>query len=104
MMTRPKLLLVYLDETDRHGNVPAYEAVIRKLLHSGVSGATAAAGIMGFGSNQRVHHKRLLGVSDDRPVTISAIDEEDKIRHVIPELRKMLPEALIAIADIEVVP
>ncbi|MCL5744361.1 MAG: DUF190 domain-containing protein [Acidobacteria bacterium] len=43
-------------------------------------------------------------MSDDRPITVTAIDEEEKIRHALPELRRMLPEALIAMVDVEVLP
>lgn len=102
MTRKAKLLLIYVDENDRHGDMPAYEAIVRRLLQQEIAGATAAAGIMGFGSHHRVHHKRLLGVSDDRPVTITAIDDEDKIRNVMPQIRQITPKGIVALLDIEV--
>jgi PII-like signaling protein len=68
-----------------------------------VAGATAAAGIMGFGHHHRVHHKGLFGISDDRPVTITVLDEERKLRAVLPELRPMLREGLMVLLDAELV-
>jgi|GraSoiStandDraft_41_1057321.scaffolds.fasta_scaffold3108330_2 PII-like signaling protein len=102
MSQKRKMLIIYLDETDRYGEMPAYEAVVRKLLQLHIAGATAMAGIMGFGSHHLVHRKRLLGVADDRPITITAIDEEEKIRSVIPQIRHIIPEGLIALMDVEI--
>jgi PII-like signaling protein len=61
------------------------------------------SGILGFGHHRRLHHKGLLGVSDDRPVTIMAVDDERKIRAVLPELREMVKEGLILLLDAELI-
>ena len=55
--------------------VTLYEAIVRRLRQLGIAGATAQAGIMGFGSHGKVHRKRLFGVSDDRPVMITVVDQ-----------------------------
>lgn len=103
-MTPPvKMLIIYVDETDRFGELPLYEALLRRLTASHVAGATVNAGIMGFGSHQKIHRKRLFGVSDDRPITITVVDEEEKIRAVLPEMKKMVKEGLILLTDVEVV-
>lgn len=99
-----KMLLVYVDETDTWGTTPLYEAIVRRLRQLGIAGATAQAGIMGFGSHRKVHHKRLFGVSDDRPVTIAAVDNEEKLRAAVPEIRSMVQEGLLMLMDVEVIP
>ncbi|HZT30403.1 MAG TPA: DUF190 domain-containing protein [Bryobacteraceae bacterium] len=99
-----KMLLIYVDETDNWGTTPLYEALVRRLRQLNVAGATVQAGIMGFGSHKTVHQKRLFGVSDDRPVTISAVDNEAKIRAALPEIRGMVKEGLVVLLDVEVVP
>jgi uncharacterized protein len=99
-----KKLVVYLDETDMMEDIPLYEAIVRRLLYEGVSGATVQTGIMGFGSHQKVHRKRLFGVADDRPILIIVIEEEAKLRQVIPIVRSMLAEGLITLENIEVIP
>jgi hypothetical protein len=58
---------------------------------------------MGFGSNRKLHHKRLFGISDDRPVTISVVDTESAIRAALPEIRGMVKDGLIALIDVEVI-
>jgi PII-like signaling protein len=59
--------------------------------------------MMGFGSHSRVHRKRLFGVSDDKLVLITVVDDEHKIREVLPEIRGMVKEGLVVLLDAEVV-
>jgi len=87
MDTPIKLLVIFVDETDRWDGLP--------LFHIGV---------MGYGSHLRVHHKGLFGVSDDRPVTISVVDSEPKLRQVLPEIRPMVKEGLVILLDAELIP
>ena len=103
-MTPPvKMLLIYVDETDLWETGTSYEAIVRRLRQLGVSGATVQTGIMGFGSHGKVHHKRLFGISDDKPVTITVVDNESLIRQVLPEIRGMVREGLMVLLDAEVV-
>ena len=60
-----------------------------------MAGATAHAGLMGFGHHHLVHEKGLFGLSADRPVTITVVDTERKIRDVIPEVRALVEEGLV---------
>jgi PII-like signaling protein len=98
-----KMLLIYVDETDLWGTGSLYEAIVRRLRQLAIAGATAQSGIMGFGSHGKVHHKRLFGVSDDRPVVITAVDSESKLRPILPEIRGMVKEGLVVLLDAEVV-
>lgn len=103
-MTAPaKMLLIYLDETDLWHAQPLYEAIVRRLRQAGIVGATVTLGIMGFGSHKKVHHKRLFGISDDKPVTITVVDEEATLRSILPEIRGMVKEGLMVLMDVEVV-
>jgi PII-like signaling protein len=98
-----KMLVIYVDETDLWGTVTLYEAIVRRLRQLGMAGATVQSGMMGFGSHGKVHRKRLFGVSDDRPVVITAVDEESKIREILPEIRGMVKEGLVVLLDAEVI-
>jgi PII-like signaling protein len=98
-----KMLVIYVDESDIWGDAhtPLYEAIVRRLRQLEIAGATVQTGIMGFGRHQKVHHKRLFGISDDRPVVITAVDSEVKLRKVLPEIRGMVQEGLIVMLDAE---
>ena len=102
MSSATKMLFVLLSQNDMHGEVPLYEAVVRRMVQLDVSGATVNVGIMGFGSHHKVHHRRLFGVADDRPVTITVIDSEEKLRKIAPEIRKMLTDGIIVMTDAEI--
>jgi PII-like signaling protein len=99
-----RMMLIYMDEMQRHGEVAAYEAVVRKLLQLQIAGATATTGVMGFGRHHRVHRRHLLGVPDDRPVTVTAIDSEPKLREAAGQIRAIVPNALIVMIDAEILP
>ncbi len=98
-----KMLVIYVDETDVWENGPLYAAIVRRLRQLNLAGATAQTGIMGFGSHLKVHHKRLFGINDDRPVIITAVDSEPVIREALPEIKGMVKEGLIALLDAEVI-
>ena len=103
-MQKPvKLLLIFVNETDRWHDTPLYHALVHRLRQLDIAGATAHAGILGFGHHKRLHHKGLLGISDDRPVTVTAVDEEQKLRAVLPEVRDMVREGLILLLDAELI-
>jgi PII-like signaling protein len=103
-MTPPvKMLIIYLDETDLWHAQPLYEAIVRRLRQADIAGATVQHGFMGFGSHRKVHHKRLFGISDDKPVTITVVDSESKLREIVPEIRSMVKEGLIVLIDAEVI-
>jgi PII-like signaling protein len=97
------MLIIYLDETDLWHAQPLYEAIVRRLRQADIAGATVHHGFMGFGSHRKVHHKRLFGISDDKPVTITVVDSESKLREIVPEIRGMVKEGLIVLLDAEVI-
>ena len=98
-----KMLVIYVDESDIWGDAhtPLYEAIVRRLRQLEIAGATVQTGVMGFGRHQKVHHKRLFGISDDRPVVVTAVDSEAKLRKILPEIRGMVQEGLIVMLDAE---
>ena len=104
MQSPVKMMLIFINESDRWGEsrMPLYEAIVESLLQSGVSGATVHSGIMGFGANRHLHRKSLFGVTDERPVTITVVENEAKLRLVLPRLQTMVKEGLIYLLDGEV--
>lgn len=102
--TPAALLLIYVGETDTWGEarIPLYEAIVEKLLAAGIDGATVNTGVMGYGANRRLHRKRLFGVADDRPVTISAVDTEQRLREAFEAVRPMVGAGLAFLAPGEI--
>jgi uncharacterized protein len=101
-----KMLVILIGESDRWETQHLYEAIARKLVQIHARGATVHRGIMGFGSHQkRLHQKQLFGISDDRPISISVIDEEERLRTVvIPAVQPMIRHGLMFLSDVEIIP
>lgn len=97
------VLLIFVNESDLWSDEPLYEVIVKELRELGVAGATAHAGLLSFGHHHLVHEKGLFGGSVDRPVTITVIDTEQKIRQVLPQLRVLVKQGLIVLLPGEVV-
>jgi PII-like signaling protein len=102
-MTTGKRLTIYIDENDMRGDVPLYEAIVRRLVALEAAGATVQTGIMGFGKHGRLHRKRLFGISDDRPVTITVVDSAEKVEFLAQELRSFVTEGVMVVEDVTVI-
>ena len=99
-----KILMVFCDQTDLWKNEEVlYEAIVRKLHRQGILGATVLGGVMGYGVHRRIHKKGLLGISDERPIVILAIDEEEKLRAILPTIIPMVKEGMINMVDTEII-
>ena len=99
-----KMLLIFIDQTDTWHNKPLYEAIVHVLEQNGIAGATVFSGIVGYGTHRRIHRRGLLGMSDDKPLTIAVVENEKKVRDLLPTIRPMIREGLIGLTDIEIIP
>jgi uncharacterized protein len=97
------LVRIYLGESDKWHGRPLYQAILERLRERGLAGATVLRGIEGFGAKQHVHSTRILSLSEDLPVLIEAVDTEEKVRAVLPELDEMLAEGLITLEKVNVI-
>ena len=60
-------------------------------------------GSAGFGAKAHVHTTRILRLSEDLPMLIEIVDEEARLRAVLPELDAMVTDGLITVERVEVV-
>lgn len=97
------LVRIYLGETDHWHGKPLYQAIVERLRERGLAGATVLRGIEGFGAKQHLHSTRILTLSEDLPILIEAVDAEEKVRAVLPELDEMLGDGLITLEKVEVI-
>ncbi len=79
-----KLLRVFVGESDRYEGRPLYEAIVLEAKGQGLRGASVFKGIMGYGAHSRVHTAKILQLSEDLPVMVEIVDEEEKIRAFLP--------------------
>lgn len=96
------LARIYIGESDQWHGRPLYEAIVHLLRERGLAGATVIRGIEGFGAKHHLHTTRILSLSTDLPVLIEVVDQEDRLRAVLPELDGMVADGLITLERVEV--
>ena len=99
---KAKMLRIRFGEDDRWQDKPLYEAIVIKCRELDIAGASVFRGIEGYGASTLIHKAHLLS-SSDRPIMVSVIDTEEKIKSLIPALDEMVDEGLIAMSEVEVI-
>jgi len=97
------LLRIYLKQNATFHDESIYEKVIEFLLDSGINGATLLRGIEGYGADKKIHTIKVLQLSHDIPVVMEVIDDEEKLRSLIPQLREIVGNELMTIQKVEIV-
>ena len=69
-----------------------HEALVRALEAHGIAGVTVLTGIAGYGAHRGIHRKGLIGLPHDNPNALIVIDNEAKLRAVLPTIRPMIAE------------
>ncbi len=96
-------LRIYIGESDKYKGKPLYMHILNLLKLKGLKGATVYRGIAGYGSHSLIHTVNLLRLSEDLPIVIETIDEEDKINEVLPDIRELVEEGLITVDPVRIV-
>jgi PII-like signaling protein len=55
------------------------------------------------GANSRLHTAKILRLSDDLPMIIEIVDEEEKINGFLPQLDRMMGGGLVTLERIKVI-
>ena len=104
-MTLPEeslLLRIFIGESDRWEHHPLYEAIVLKARELGLAGATVLRGPMGFGASSHLHTAKILRLSDDLPIVIEIVDQEDRINDFLPNLEQMLGGGMVTLEKVKV--
>ena len=97
------LVRIFVKESDHFDGRPLYLALLEVLQDAGIRGGTALRGIAGFGAHTQMHTDRILRLSHDLPVVVEAVDEEDRIRAILPRLDDMIGSGLITFEKANVI-
>jgi uncharacterized protein len=97
------LVRIYIGESDHWHGRPLYQAIVELLRERKIAGATVMRGIEGFGAKSHLHTTRILRLSEDLPVLIEIVDEESRLRAILPELDAMVGDGLITLEKVEVI-
>jgi uncharacterized protein len=68
-----------------------------------IAGVTVYQGILGYGANRRIHKDSALHLSHDRPIMLSVVDTEDRLRSFLAVLDDMVQQGLVVLSDVDVI-
>jgi PII-like signaling protein len=100
---KAKLMRIYIGENDKWNGKPLYEGIVGGLRAHDIAGVTVYRGILGYGANRRIHKDAALSLSHDRPILLSIIDTEEKLRAFMPILDEMVQQGLVVLSDVAVI-
>lgn len=98
-----KKLTVYVDETDKIGAKPVYEVLMDIFYKKKIAGVSVFRGVAGYGSDGVFHTSKMLELSTSLPVKIEAVDSEEMINTVVPDVAEIVEKGLVEISDTYVV-
>ncbi len=102
-----KLVRIFVGESDILHHTPVYESIVLEARKQHLAGATVFKGVMGFGRTSRLHTSKILRLSEDMPMIIEIVDEEENIEKFLPVVHDIFEEAncggLITIERAEII-
>jgi len=100
---KAKMMRIFVGESDRWKDKPLYRALVEGFRANDIAGVTVYRGILGYGANRRVRKGAPLGLSQDLPIMLSAVDTEEKLRKFIPVLDDMVTKGLVVLSDVDII-
>ena len=97
------LLRIFIGESDKYKGMSLYEAIVLKARKLKMAGITVTRGIMGFGAHSHLHSAKLLSLSDDLPIIIEIVDNEERINQLIPFLDEHVKDGLVTLEKVRVI-
>ncbi|MDH6622692.1 PII-like signaling protein [Streptomyces sp. LBL] len=94
---------VLIGEHDTWHHKPLYGEIVHRAHAAGLAGASVFRGIEGYGASSLIHTSRLLSLSEDLPVAVVIVDDEERVRAFLPRLDELVSEGLVILDDCEVI-
>ncbi len=92
---------IFLDEDDMYDGKRMYEYILRYLMHHNIMGASVFEAMGGYGHKHHLNFPRQIGASDEGPIMLMFIDEEQKVRTVLPHIKEVVRDGLIVMKQAE---
>jgi hypothetical protein len=100
---KAKLMRIFIGENDKWHDKPLHKALVESMRANDIAGVTVNPGILGYGANRRIHKDTALHLSHNRPMMLSVVDTEEKLRAFFPILDSMVQQGLVTLSDVDVI-
>lgn len=97
------LMRIVVSGTDRYRGRSLHRAIVELLRERGFAGATVLPCIMGFGARRVVHSELNELTALGLPLVIEAVESEERIAAVLPELDRMIRGGVITLERARVI-
>ncbi len=98
-----KKLTIYVEETEKYGGKPVYEALLDIFHRKKILGVSVFRGVAGFGSDGVVHTAKMLELSTKMPVKIEVVDSEEMIERILPDVYQIVGKGFVEVSDTTVI-
>jgi PII-like signaling protein len=94
-----KKLTIYVDEADKYGSKPVYEALLSVFFKKKIAGVSVFKGIAGYGSDGVFHTSKMLELSINMPLKIEVLESEEMIGKILPDVYAIVQKGVVEISD-----
>jgi PII-like signaling protein len=98
-----KKLTIYVDEVDKFHGKPVYEVLLDIFFKKKIMGVSVFRGIAGYGSDGVFHTSKMLELSTSMPVKIEAVESEEMINKVLPDVYHVVEKGMVEVTDTNVI-
>jgi uncharacterized protein len=92
---------IFIDLDEMEGEQSLHDYIIQFLAEHGVQGATSFRAYAGFGRNHKIRHPRDLFSFDEPPAMILFVDEDEKVKSVLAELKRKFPAKMMTMVPVQ---
>ncbi len=100
---KKKILRIYIDNNDKYRGEALWEAILKKSKELSMSGATVYKAVAGMGAHTQIRSFNVWSLSQELPIIIEMIDDEEKIKNFLEKVDDMIEEGLVTLCDVEVI-
>ena len=97
------LLRIFIGESDSYNGKALYAYLVYKARELHIAGATVLRGIMGYGANSKIHTAKILRLSEDLPIIIEIVDDEEKIKMLLPYLEESIKNGIVTMEKVKII-
>ena len=98
-----KKLSIYVGETDKFGDKPVYEVLLDLFHKKKIAGVSVFKGVAGYGADGVLHTSKILFLSMDMPMKIEAVDSEEMINKVLPDVYQIVEKGLVEVTGTNII-
>ncbi len=96
------LLRIFVGEDYKYEGKPLYRYLVERCREQRIAGVTVLRGVLGYGKSSLLRQAKPFKLSSDLPLVIEIIDCEEKIKELLPEIKKMVKGGLITLEKVKV--